>query len=70
VGRITNGSAERVQGEKRPAGRQQADFQKSSDGTYSYTTRAVVGNPKTGGYKLASFGIVVSESSVMMWLKT
>jgi len=68
--RITNGTAERVEGEKRRSRRQQPDFQESSDGTYTYTTRAVVRNPKTGGYKLASFGIVVSESSVMMWLKT
>lgn len=70
VSRITNRSHERVEAEKPQAGGEPGDFQESGAGTYSYTTRTVFSDPKTGRRVPASVGIVVSKGSVMMWLKT
>jgi hypothetical protein len=67
VRRNANGSADRVKAEKRRVSWEQEE---SSDGTCSYTTQVVWRNPKTGCRILASIGIVVSDGSVMMWLKT
>jgi len=66
---LTRRSPERVEGEK-PRAWGPGDFQESSADTYSYATRAVFCDPKTGRRVPASVGIVVSEGSVMMWLKT
>ena len=70
VRRMTNGSPERVEAERPHAGWEPGDFQGSSAGTYSYATRAFFCDPKTGRRVPASVGIVVSEGSLMMWLKT
>jgi hypothetical protein len=70
VRRNANGSVDRVKAEKRRVTSKQADFQESGNGTYSYATQAVWRNPKTGCRILASIGIVVSDGSVMMWVKT
>jgi hypothetical protein len=70
VSRITNRSPERAEAEKPQAGGEPGDFQESDAGTYSYATRTVFSDPKTGRRVPASVGIVVSKGSVMMWLKT
>ncbi len=70
VSRIAGGRANQVEAEKRLAGGEQGDFRKSTDGTYSYTTRAGLRDPKTGRRVPTSVGIVVSDGSVMMWVKT
>ncbi len=59
-----------MEAEKRPAGWEQGDFLGPGAGTYSYTAEAAIRDPKTGRRVPASVGIVVSEGSVMMWLKT
>jgi len=70
VGRMTNVSPARVEAKKPQVGWEPGHFQGSSAGTYSYATRAFFCDPKTGRRVPASVGIVVSEGSVMMWLKT
>ena len=69
VHRITDGSGDRVDVEKSPAGWEQEDFRDSSGGTYRYTTRTVFRDPKTRRRVAASIGVVVSKGSFMMWLK-
>jgi hypothetical protein len=70
ISRMTNGSPARVEVDKPNAGWQPGDLQGSIAGTYSYATRAFFCNPKDGRRVPASVGIVVSEGSVMMGLKT
>ena len=70
MSRIASGRANQVEAEKRLAGGEQGDFRKASAGTCSYTTRAVLRDPKTGRRVPASVGVVVSDGSVMMWVKT
>ena len=70
VSRMTDGSTRRVEAEKLHCGWEPGDLQGSSAGTYSYATRAFLYDPKTGRRVPASVGLVVSEGSVMMWLKT
>jgi transcriptional regulator with XRE-family HTH domain len=58
-----------VQGGKVPACWESADFPEADADTYSYATRALFCDPETGRWVPASVGIVMSEGSLMIWLK-
>ena len=68
--RSAHASANRTNADKCRATGEHEEFQESGDGTVSFTTQALWRNPKAGGPMLASIGVVVSEGSVIMWLKT
>jgi len=68
--RLTNQGPERVEGETQPACGESGDFLEIGTNTYSYATRAIFCDPGTGHLVPASVEIVVSEGSVMIWLKT
>lgn len=70
VRKSAHGSGNRAKADKWRATWEHGKFQESSDGTFSYTTQVLWRNPRTGCRMLTSIGVVVSEGSVMMWLKT
>jgi hypothetical protein len=67
---LTHEGSERVGAEKLPAGWEPGDLPESDADTYGYATRAVFCDPETGRCVPASVGIVMSEGSMMIWLKT
>jgi hypothetical protein len=66
---LTHEGSGRVEGENLPAEWEPGLLPVEAD-AYRYATRAFFRDPETGRCLRATVGIAVSESSVMIWLKT
>jgi hypothetical protein len=68
--RLTHEGPEWVEREKLPAEWEPGLLPEFEADAYRYATRAFFCDPETGRCVQATVGIAVSESSVMIWLKT